>query len=213
MAGPNTEYHSPIICVQNRANTAPLTDSQPEKASQTFKFGTPVQMGTGGFVQAWDGTTVAAGILGISESFGLNLGTNGKGAPPMPFGPVGSPGAIQTYGFVINEPESVNIALGTPITDGRTLYIVANSDNVFEAIFDNSTGTVAADYTPTQAMIDLPAGQLGLTVDTNGFWYVDAGVTGDDAVVQIVGVNPLDGFIVNARVRFKVLPSAMQQGY
>ena len=212
MAGPNTEYHAPIICVQNRANTAPLTDAQPEKASQIFKFGTPVQMNAG-YVQAWDGVTVAAGILGFTESFGLNLGTNGKGAPPMPFGPVGSPGAIQTYGFVINEPSAMNIALGTPISDGRTLYIVANSDNVFEAIFDNSTGTVAADYTPTQAMIDTTAGQLGLTVDTTGFWYVDAGVTGTDAVVQIVGINPLDGFIVNARVRFKVLPSAMQQGY
>src|SRR5208282_3763983 len=107
MAGPNTEYHSPIICVQNRANTAPLTDSQPEAAQQTFKFGTPVQMKTGGFVKAWDGT-VAASILGISESFGLNLGTDGSGAPPMPFGPVGGVGAIQTYGFVANEPNAVN---------------------------------------------------------------------------------------------------------
>ena len=210
MAGPNTTYHSPIICVQNRANTAPLTNGLPEKAGQTFKYGTPVQINAG-YVQAWDGATVAAGILGIAESFGLNLATNGAGAPGMPFGPIGSPGAIQTYGFVLNQPSAVNIALGTPISDGRTLYIEANLDNVFEAIFDNAAGNVAADYTPTQAMIGTTAGQFGLTVDANGFWYVDKNKTGGSAVLQIVGVNPLDGFIVNARVRFKFLVAAVQE--
>ena len=212
MAGPNITYHTPILSIMNRANTAPLTDAQPEKAGQTFKFGTPVQSNAG-YIQAWDGVTTAAGILGVAESFGLNLGTNGAGAPGMPFGPIGAPGAIQTYGFVLNEPSAVNIALGTPISDGRTLFVSANTDNVFEAIFDNSTGTVAADYTPTQAMIDTAAGQLGLTVDANGFWYVDAHKTGGSAVVQIVGINPIDGFIVNARVRFKFLPAAEQVFY
>ena len=210
MAGPNITYHAPILSIQNRANTAPLTDGLAEAASQTFKNGTPVQMNAGGFVQAWDGTTVTFGILGVSESFGLNLASNGAGAPGVPFGPVGPPGAIQTYGYVINEPSAVNIALGTPISDGRTLFVYANNDNIFEAIFDNSTGTVAANYTPTQAMINTAAGQLGLTVDTNGFWYVDAGKTGMSAVLQIVGINPLDGFIVNARVRFQFLAASQQ---
>jgi hypothetical protein len=212
MAGPNLTTHSPILSIMNRANTAPLTDSLAEKSGQTFKFGTPVQSNAG-FCQAWDGTTVAAGILGVAESFGLNLASNGLGAPGMPFGPIGAPGAIQTYGFVPNEPSAVNIALGTPISDGRTLFVQANTDNTFEAIFDSSTGTVAANYTPTQAMIDTTAGQVGLTVDANGFWYVDGGKTGASAVVQIVGVNPLDGFIVNARVRFKFLPAAQQIAY
>ena len=212
MAGPNVTYHTPIQCVMNRSNTTPLTIAQPEQASQTFKYGTPVQVNAG-YIRAWDGTTVAAGILGFSESPGQNLASNGKGAPPMPFGPIGPPGAIQTYGFVLNEPSAVNIALGTPVADGRTLLIVGNDDNTFEAMFDNSAGTVAADYTPTQAMINTSAGQLGLTIDANGFWYVDANKTGAYAVVQITGVNPLDGFIVNARVRFQVLPAAMQVGY
>lgn len=210
MAGPNTNYHSPILSIQNRANTAPLTNGLAEAASQTFKNGTPVQMNTSGFVKAWDGTTVTAGILGIAESFGLNLATAGAGAPGIPFGPIGAPGAIQTYGYVINEPSAVNIALGTPISDGRTLFVYANNDNVFEAIFDNAAGTVAANYTPTQAMINTAAGQLGLTVDTNGFWYVDANKTGASAVLQIIGINPLDGFIVNARVRFQFLDAAQQ---
>ena len=212
MAGPNISYHSPILSIMNRANTAPLTNALPEKAGQTFKFGTPVQ-DNAGYVQAWDGTTVTAGILGIAESFGLNLGSNGLGAPGMPFGPIGAPGAIQTYGFVFNETSAVNIALGTPISDGRTLYVEANMDNVFEAIFDNAAGSVAADYTPTQAMINTSSGQFGLTVDTNGFWYVDKNKTGASAVLQIVGVNPIDGFIVNARVRFKFLPAAVQTPY
>lgn len=209
MAGPNTNLHSPILAVQNRANTAPLTDAQPEKASQTFRFGTPVQMNAG-YVQAWDGTTVTAGILGIAESFGQNLASNGLGAPAMPFGPISGTGAFQTYGSVPNETSAVNIALGTPVVDGRTLFIVANSDNIFEAVFDNANGTVAADYTPTQAMINTAAGQFGLTADANGFWYVDKNKTGGSAVLQIVGVNPIDGFIVNARVRFKFLAAAVQ---
>lgn len=210
MAGPNITYHTPILSIQNRANTAPLTNGLAEKASQTFKNGTPVQMDVSGFVKAWDGTTVAAGILGVSESFGLNLASNGKGAPSVPFGPIGATGAIQTYGYVLNEPSAVNIALGTPISDGRTLFVYANNDNIFEAIFDNAAGTVAADYTPTQAMVNTAAGQLGLTIDANGFWYVDANKTGANAVVQIVGINPLDGLIVNARVRFQFLTAAQQ---
>src|SRR5208337_3788527 len=116
----------------------------------------------------------------------------------VPFGQVAAPAAIQTYGYVINEPSAVNIALGTPVSDGRTLFVYAVNENIFEAIFDNSTGTVAANWTPTQAMVNTAAGQLGLTVDTNGFWYVDAGKTGASAVLQIIGINPLDGLIVNA---------------
>jgi hypothetical protein len=207
MAGPNINNHGPIIPVMNRANTAPLTKALAEVASSTFKFGTPVQNNGSGFARAWDGTTITAGIMGFAESFGQNLSSSGKGAPGYPFGPIGPPGAIQTYGSVPNEASAVNIALGTPIADGRTLYVAANDDNVFQGVFDNSTGTVAADYTPVQADI---GASYGLTVDTSGFWYVDKGKTGGSAVLQIVGINPLDGFIVNARVLFKILPASQQ---
>jgi len=209
MAGPNTTYHTPILSIMNRANTAPLTYALPEKASQTFKPGTPVQLATG-VVQAWDGVTLSAGILGVSESFGLNLASAGLGQPGMPFGQIAAPGAIQTFGYVPFEASAYNIALGTPISDGRTLFIEANADNIFEAMFDNAAGTVSADYTPVQASIGL---QYGLTVDTNGFWYVDKNKTGGSAAVQIVGINPVDGYVVNARVRFKFLPATTQVQY
>jgi hypothetical protein len=213
MAAANLTYHTPILSIQNRANTAPLTAAIPEAATQSFKNGSLITANAGGFAAIWPNTNWTNTILGVSESFGLNLASNGLGAPGMPFGPIGGTGAIQTYGYVLNEPNAVNIALGTPISDGRTLYVEANLDNVFEAIFDNSTGTVAANYTPTQAMLNTTAGQFGMTLDANGFWYVDGGVTGAHAVVQVIGVNPVDGFIVNARVRFKFLPTAIQVEY
>ena len=100
MAGPNISYHAPILSIMNRANTAPLTNALAEQNSQSFKTGTPVMVssdgGHVGFIKAWDGTTVTAGILGISESFGLNLATDGAGTPGMPFGPISGTGAIQT---------------------------------------------------------------------------------------------------------------------
>lgn len=203
----NLATHLPILQVLNKANTTPFTSAQPEAAGQTFLSGSLVQLNGAGFVQLWDGATVAAGILGVSESFGLNLGSAGAGAPSQPFGQITGTGAIQTYGSVPNQPSAVNIALGSPISDGRTLYIEPNQDNIFEAIFDNSAGAVAADYTPTQATIGVA---YGMTKDANGYWYVDKNKTGGSAIVQVVGVNPLDGFTVNARVRFVFLAAAVQ---
>lgn len=205
MGAANLTSHLPIMQVLEKAGTTPFTSAQPELAGQTFLFGTPVQLAASGFVQAWDGTTVAAGILGIAESFGLNLGTNGAGAPVAPFGGITGNGATQTYGTVPNEPNAVNIALGTPISDGRTLYIEPNQDNIFQALFDNSNGTVAADYTPVQASVGVA---YGLTKDANGYWYVDKNKTAGSAVVQIVGL-PMGSF-VNAPVNFVFLTSAIQ---
>lgn len=207
MAGPNTNNHGPIISVQNTTNSTPLTDANLELASQTFKFGTPVQRTGAGYTQAWDGTTITAGILGISESFGWNLASNGAGFPTAPFGPVSGPIAIQTYGFVPNEPSAVNTALGTPAPDGRTLYLAAVDETYFLGVFDNSNGTVAADYTPTQADIGV---KYGLTIDTNGFWYVDKNKTGGSAVLQIISLYPQDGSVVNGRVVFKILAASSQ---
>ena len=205
MAGANLTTHLPIIQVINKANTTPFTSSQPEAAGQTFLSGVPVQLNGSGYVQQWDGTTVAAGILGVSESFGLNLGIAGAGAPVPPFGGVTGNIATQTYGSVVNQPLGVNIALGTPVSDGRTLYMEPNQDNIFQALFDNLTGTVAADYTPVQASIGLT---YGMTKDANGYWYVDKSKTGGSAVVQIVGL-PL-GSYVNAPVNFVFLTAAIQ---
>jgi hypothetical protein len=205
MGAANLTTHSPILQVQEKAGTTPFTSAQPEAAGQTFLSGVPVQLNGAGFVQQWDGATVANGILGVSESFGLNLGTAGAGAPTPPFGGITGSIAIQTYGQVQNQPNAVNIAVGTPVSDGRTLYMEPNQDNIFQALFDNSNGAVAADYTPTQASIGVA---YGLTKDANGYWYVDKNKTGGSAVVQIVGL-PLGSYI-NAPVIFVFLTSAIQ---
>lgn len=205
MGAANLSTHLPIMQVLEKANTTPYTSAQPEAAGQTFLSGTPVQLNGSGYVQAWDGVTVSAGILGVSESFGLNLGTAGSGAPVPPFGGITGTGAIQTYGSVVNEPNAVNIALGTPISDGRTLYIEPWQSVIFQALFDNSNGTTSANYTPTQANIGT---SYGLTKDANGYWYVDANKTGASAVVQLVGL-PMGSF-VNAPVNFVFLTSAVQ---
>ena len=213
MAGPNLTYHQPISVVETTTGLTPLTSAQLEAAGQTFKKGTPVEL-VSGFVQAWDGTTVAAAIAGFSLIPGSNLGTAGKGAPGA-FGQVGPPTAIQTYGNVPNQPSAFNIAVGTPTTDGRTLFENSVGASIFEATFDDSTGTTAANYTPTQAMIGT---QFGLTIDSNGQWYVDAAkvTPAGNTVVTLVGINPIDQtavggiYIANARVRFQVLPTAAQ---
>ncbi|MDR3392437.1 MAG: hypothetical protein P4L77_11970 [Sulfuriferula sp.] len=206
MGAANLTTHLPILQVLEKAGTTPFTSAQPEKAGQTFVSGALVQLNAG-YVQEWDGATIAAGILGVSESFGQNLGSNGAGAPLPPFGGITGTGAIQTYGSVPNQPNAVNIALGTPIADGRTLYIEPNQANIFEALFDNSNGAVAADYTPTQAQIGT---NFGMTKDANGFWYVDGNKTGGSAIVQFVAFNPLYGSQVNAPVRFVFLAAAIQ---
>jgi hypothetical protein len=205
MAAANLITHLPIIQVLEKAGTTPYTSSQPEAAGQTFLYGTPVQLNGSGFVQAWDGTTVTAGILGVAESFGLNLGTAGAGAPVPPFGGITGTDAIATYGAVPNQPLGVNIAIGTPVSDGRTLYMEPNQDNIFQALYDNSTGTVAANWTTTQATV---GAILGLTKDANGYWYVDGGKTGGSAVVQVVGLPMGPG--LNSLVNFVFLTAAIQ---
>src|SRR5215469_13948652 len=146
MAGANLTTHLPIIQVQNKANTTPFTYALPEKATQTFTFGSPLML-NGGYTQVWDGTTFTNAIVGVSESFGLNLGSDGAGSPSPPFGPVTGSGA---YGGGVPpaipfQPSAVNIPLGQPVSDGRSLFVSPGADNVFEATFDNSAGTVAAD--------------------------------------------------------------------
>ena len=200
----NLATHIPIIPLITVSGNTPLTESIPEQASQTFKQGAPVQLNAG-YVKIWDGTTVTAGIVGVANQFASNLASSGQGAP-LPFGQIGPPGAIQTYGSVPNEPSAVNIALATPITDGRTLVNLAASDTIFEAMCDASTGSV---YAPTQASVGT---FYGLTADSNGYWYVDLGKTtvGTNTVVQCVGINPIDGLINNARLRFVFAIAARQ---
>lgn len=212
----NLTVHIPMGSVQTTSGNTPQTDAISELASQTFLLGVPVQLATSGFVQKWDGVTFTAGILGISLQPGQNLASNGKGTPGL-FSQVGPPGAIQTYGSVPNQPSASNVALGAPMSDGRNYFEKGNDDTIFEGQYDNSAGSVAADYTPTLATVGK---SFGLTFDAGGTAYVDGGKTtvGTNTCVMIVGLNPDDlvqagtpnTWIINARVRFKVLPASQQ---
>lgn len=204
----NLTTHIPIIPLLTVSGNTPETEAINEAAAQTFLAGVPVQIDANGNVKQWDGATYNNGIVGISNQPGLNLASAGKGAP-APFGQIGPPGAIATYGKVPNQPNAVNIAEGTPISDGRSLVNMAASDTIFEGMVDNSNGAVAGDYTPTQANLFK---FYGLTFDANGYAYVDLGKStqGTNTSVQIVGLSPVDGSIPNARVRFVIAIAARQ---
>jgi hypothetical protein len=196
--------HVPIEVVSTKQNTTEYTDAPQEKASQTFYAGTPVQL-SGGYVQAWDGTTVAAGIYGVSEEDAHNLASNGAGAPTA-FGIVGFPGTGTTFGHVPNQSSAVNIPEGAPASLGYIDVAEANLDTIFTAQTDNDTG---AATTPTIANVGT---QYGLTVDANGYWYVDFAKTtvGTNTVLVMTGLHPIDGSIANARILFQFTKAAMQ---
>jgi len=191
--------HLPVTPVQTVSGNTPDTVGIPEKASQTFPSGAPVMLSTG-YVAIWNGTTYINGILGFSNIPASNLASNGAGAPGV-FGQITGNQAIQTWGSVPNQPNAVNISLGTPMTDGRTLVLLAQSDSIFEAQVDASSGTT---YALTQANIGQ---QFGLTLDAGGTCYIDIAKTtvGTNTAVIVIGVNPVDGFINNGRARFKVV--------
>jgi hypothetical protein len=191
--------HIPIIPLITTSGNTEQTQGIPEKATQTFKLGVFVQLNAG-FVQQWDGATYSLGIVGVSLIPASNLATNGAGAPAA-FGQVTGAIAIQTYGSVINQPNALNIAMGTPVTDGRTLVAVANSDTIFEIQCDASSGAV---YTLTQANVGT---QYGVTIDAGGTMYLDIGKTtvGTNTCVQVQRLNPIDLGLNNNRAQVVVV--------
>jgi hypothetical protein len=206
----NIAVHTPIFPVETDSGNTEKTAAIPELAGQTFKGGVPVQLTSVGFIQVWDGATVAAGIAGVSSSFGLNLATNGAGAPAPGYGQVTSNKSLQTYGSVINEPNAVNSALGAPAIDGRTLLWVANQDTIFTIQVDNSAGAVPADYTPT--LLQMRGKQYGITFDAGGTCYLDANksTVGTNTVFRVLDYSSVDGNLVNGHVLGKFTVAAEQ---
>lgn len=202
--------HPEIRAIGTVSGNTPLTRGDiGENSAQSFLIGTPVML-SAGFIQAWNGTvtepaTNAAGIAGISRSLGANLASAGKGAPGGGgvgnLTPVGPPGTILTFGKVPFQPAAVQIIPGSPVTDGRTLFEVANADTIFEAMFDSADGNTAHATTA----VTMKGQHFGLTQDATGHWYVDdqKSTQGTNTVVIIVDLNPLDGPILNGRVYFK----------
>src|SRR5882757_3289575 len=148
-----------------------------EQASQTFLKGTPIMLNSGN-LKVWDATvtipaTATVGIAGIALANGSNLASSGLGAPGG--GGVGNltgvkpPGTSLTFGKVPFQTSAVNIIPGSPVSDGRTLFEVANADTVFEAQFDDAGGSTT-NATTNKNMIGK---QFGLTLDATGHWYVD----------------------------------------
>lgn len=205
----NIAVHTPMFPVQTVSGNTEKTDAIPELAGQTFLGGVPVQL-SGGFIQKWDGATVNAGIAGVSSTFGQNLATNGAGAPQPGYGQVTGNKALQTYGSVINEPNAVNIALGTPAIDGRTLFWEANQDTIFTIQVDNSAGAVPGDYTPTT--IGMLGNQYGITFDAGGTCYLDANknTPGTNTVFLVLAYSSVDGNQVNGHVLGKFIRTATQ---
>lgn len=209
--GPLLANHAEIWQYQTKSGNTDMTvggDSLPEAAGQTLLKGTPVMISAGGFVQAWDGVTIANGILGVAYEDGHNLASNGLGAPSA-FVPVLFPGTGTTFGSVPFQPSAVNIPEGAPLSLGYMLVGQANLDTIWLGQLDNSVSTLAV--TPTQATIAPNSNQFGMTKDANGRWYVDLGknTPGVNTVVQVIGFY-IDGFIPNARVLFQFIKSSMQ---
>ena len=200
----NLIYHQPIAAVKTVSGNQEQIELIQEYSGQTFLQGTPV-MKNGGYIQAWDGATIALGITGVAYTAGANLGSSGKGAPGA-FGQVGFPGATVTFGSVPNQSAAVNIPHGAPFTDGRTVVAVANEDTIFEAQFDNSN---AGAYAVTPAIIGT---QYGMTKDASNQWYVDAYKTtvGTNTVCIVVDINPNDNGTNGGRVWFKFIKAAQQ---
>lgn len=203
----NLTNHSAITVYQTTTNTTEQTLSINEKAGQTFKLGTPVQLASG-VVQAWDGATVAVGIIGISDIDAANLATDGAGAPG-PFTGVGFPGTSTTFGSVPFEASAVNIPRGAPFSTGQTLIAAATQETIFIGQVDNANFSGGGSATPLQSDIGV---QYGLTADSNGHWYVDKNksTVGTNTVVEIVGIDPITGSIVNGNVLFKITKAASQ---
>jgi hypothetical protein len=209
--------HQEIRVVQTVSGNTPQTrgDIQ-EKATQTFLKGTPVMLSSG-VVKNWDAVvtipaTPTAGIAGIALSNGLNLASDGKGAPGGGgvgnLTPVFPPGTSLTFGKIPFQTSAVNIIPGSPVSDGRTLFEVANADSIFEAQFDDNGGTPANAVT-NKNMIGK---QFGLTLDATGHWFIDfaKATVGTNTVVTIVDLNPLDGAVQNGRLYFKFLMGICQ---
>lgn len=170
--------------IQDRGTVSgnqPRMERLNEAAAQTFLAGTPVSL-TAGALGAWNGTTIAAGIAGIAKDFGQNLATAG-----VPLGTTASPtkapfqgGGIK-FGTVPNMPLAANLSRPY-FNDGKCGIVLAISDTLFYGQVGPGQVTAATD-------IGL---SYGMTIDTDGHWYIDKTKTGVAAVVSIVDLDYWD---------------------
>lgn len=190
----SAEIHS----VQTVSSQQPRMRRLPEEAGQTFFPGTPVQLAAGdGGVKVWDGVTVAFGVAGFSKEAGNNLAALGV-TPTAAVNPNPQP----SVGAVSFQPLARNITRPF-FVDGRQGFEVAVADTVFLGQVGPAQSTLATDVSK----------QYGLTLDSDGHWYVDKTKTGASAVVEVVRLDPNDQGVIGVSTRgvyFIVLPAAAQ---
>lgn len=163
-----TGVSAPMYGSRSGNGAQPVERRLAEAATRTFLQGVPVQL-VAGFLNEWDGTTVAGGIVGISNEPARNRTTSGV------------PQIILTPPGVQNEPNAVVIQV-PPFDDGRLNVYQSINDTYF---FGQASNTV------TEANVGIA---YGLTKDTDLHWYVDlAKVTvGTNTVVTIVDIDQWD---------------------
>lgn len=186
----NLSTHQPIQVVSTISGNQEKIQNFLEAAGETFQPGTPVSLNGSGNVIPYSGTPTygpPGNILGITNLAGQNLASAGQGAAPV-FGSIGFPGGAGAVQNVVNQPNAYSIYHGAPFIIGLTNVAVATQDTIFELQCDASTGST---YNATNSLIGT---SVGLTVDTNGFWYADLAKTtvGTNAVAVIVSLNPQD---------------------
>lgn len=215
----------PSAAIQERGTVSgnQMRMSRPiEDAGQSFKPGTPLifNSANGAVTTPTTTTTPTAALLislvGIAKEFGAGLLTAGVPAgtgPPLPTappigtiptqggGPTYPPGTLATPGggAVPNMPNAANL-LRPVFNDGRTGVVLAIPDTVFYA-------QVGPQGTTVPSQLDIGK-TYGLTLDTDGRWYVDRTKTATtNACLKIIGLDQWD----TARgVLFTFLPSAAQ---
>lgn len=166
-----------IYATRSVSGNQPTMRRLAEKAAQTFLAGVPVQLNAG-YVQEWDGATVAAGIVGVAKETASNLSSSGVAKQ-------------YTDGRAVPfEASAVNI-LRPSFNDGAIAVELANDDNVFFA---------QVGSTQTPAVTDVGS-QFGMTKDSDGHWYVDrtkttAGVNTVCKVVKLATENDARGVFI-----------------
>jgi hypothetical protein len=196
-------FSVPIEPIQNLGGAVSFPELHIiEEAGQTFNAWTPVMINaTDGGVQAWNGTTVVNGLAGFAAENASNLGTTGAGAP-QGFTPVLGPGSvIGSYAANANQPLAVITPSLVPINDGGISFVCASPGIVFVA----AVGTTGSATATTNQMVGT---LMGLTKDTNGYWYAD---TAKSNLIQITQLDPRQPVgTVGGLLWFTVIATAVQ---
>jgi hypothetical protein len=122
----------------------------PEAANAVFKEGTPVVVSDGYANNAAEQNNNATQFSGFSTEYGKNRAANGTEE-------------TLTFGSVRNQNNAVLIPVGAPMDDGNVGIIIPGPEARF-------MGALEYNNNAAQNMVgDI----MGLTEDSNNYWYID----------------------------------------